>query len=193
MKSNNYAMFRQAMTLLDQGKAKEACRIAEELLQKSEEAYVLSGHLCLGLVYENGGEGVEVNLEKAISHYRHVNNIARDSLSYCYLARAYIKKGGKDYSAAERYLEEAMRISRIPEVYLGFALYYENGPSRDIKKAKKSYLCAAAMGRFQGFFGYSSVCRAEHQTIRALLADIARIVLGPIIAIFVGRGALDRF
>lgn len=181
------------MHLLDEGYAQDALKIGNELVTSDDESEKLSGYLCRGLAYEDGGNDMPPDVDKSIYNYRQAALIAPSSISFCYLARASMKRGCENgYNDALRYLHEAADIGITPEVMLGFAHYHRTKPDRDLEGAKRFYLRAAANGRFMGFFGYSEVSRELGQNIRALAVDCARIILGPLIALLMGGRAQDR-
>ena len=193
MNSERAKQFGKAMHLLDAGRAQDALGIGKCLLSSKDESYKLAGHLCVGLVYEEGGDDLARDIDKAIFHYHHAASIAQDPISFSYLARATMKKGVCEYPAALRYLVEGANLGEPPEVLLGFAQYYRTKPEKDLILAKKYYLRAALRGRFAGFFGYSSTCRELGQKGRALAMDVVRLIVGPFLALLFGRAAQDRF
>lgn len=194
LKNRRKDEFAQAMRLLDVGCAREALEIGNYLVSSDDEGDRLSGYLCRGLAYEDGGKDLEPDLEKSIDNYRRASLIAPDALSFCYLARASMKIAtGVGYQRAFRYLQEAEALGLTPEVILGFAYYYRTKPDVDLDAAKKNYMRAALAGRFAGFFGYAEVARLLGQNGRALVADCLRIALGPLIALLIGKRAQDRF
>lgn len=74
-----------------------------------------------------------------------------DSISFSYLARASMKRGGEGgYQDALKYLQEVAEIGLTPEVILGFAHYHRTEPDIDLDAAKRFYLRAAVGGRFGG-------------------------------------------
>ncbi|MGH8050612.1 MAG: hypothetical protein ACREPB_08150 [Arenimonas sp.] len=194
MKSVSTAKFRAAMKMLDCGDAAQALKIGKELLQSRDESHILAGHLCVGLIYETGGFDFTPDIETAVYHYRLAAAITPDPISFCYLARALMKRNEADYLSAYKYLNFAKEIKETPQVMLGFAQYYRTRPKNsDLASAKKYYLRAALHGRFDGFFGYASVCRELKQNFRALFVDCARLLTGPFIALLIGSDARDRF
>lgn len=193
MKSERAEKFGKAMRLLDAGLAQDALGIGKSLLSSKDESYKLAGHLCVGLVYEEGGDDLARDIDKAIFHYHHAVAAARDPISFSYLARAMMKKGACAYPAAFRYLVEAKNLGEPPEVLLGLAQYHRTKPDKDMVLAKRYYLRAALQGRFAGFFGYSSTCRELRQERRALAMDVVRLMAGPFLAFLLGRSAQDRF
>ncbi|MEG2802998.1 hypothetical protein [Stenotrophomonas sp.] len=192
--SSREVRFLHAMRLLDDGRAQEALQIGNALVSSDDEGDRLSGYLCLGFTYEDGGEGHRPDMERAIHNYRQAALIAPDPVTFCCLARSSMKRSdGDGYQDALRFLQEAAKLRLTPAVALGFAHYHRVKPHRDLEEAKKFYLRAAVSGRFSGFFGYSAVARELSQQGRALVADCIRTVLGPLIALLLGRRAQDRF
>lgn len=185
--------YKNAMQLLYSGRAMEAMVIGKELLNQSDVSHQLSGHLCVGLVYEEGGSGVPQDLNAAILHYHKAAVIAQEPLTFCYLARATMKKGDDYYSKAFTFLQEASKLGDPVEILLGYAHYYSTKKDPNPRTAKKYYLRAALRGRFAGFFGYSSLCRNLGQNGRALGMDVLRLFLGPMLAVLLGSSAQDEF
>lgn len=182
------------MRLLDDSCARGALEIGNDLVASEDEGDKLSGYLCRGLAYEDGGHDLQPDVEKSIYNYRQAALIAPDPIAFCYLARASMKRSGEcGYQDAFKYLQEAARIGWTPEVVLGFAHYHRTKPDVDLDAAKTFYFRAAAGGRFRGFFGYSEVARELGQNVRAFVADCVRIILGPLIALLLGKRAQDRF
>lgn len=193
MTSNGSSSFGEAMRFLYAGRATEALRIGERLLADPDASRKLSGHLCLGLVLEEGGSGVAQDLDAALVHYAEATAMAGGSLTSCYQARATMKKGPEYYDSAIEFLEKAQALGDDPEVLLGFAHYYRTKPNPQIELAKRFYLRAALRGRFAGFMGYSEVSRQVGQRGRALAMDIVRVSCGPFLTIFLGGAANDVF
>ena len=187
-------MFKEAMRLLEEGRAQAALQCADELVSSESEADRLSGYLSRGWVYEEGGPDLAIDLDRAIHNYLQVALIAPDWVSYANLARANLKKGGEcGFANAFKYLQECSKIKLTPEILLGFAIYHREKPDRDLEKAKEFYLRAALKGRFTGLFGFSEVARELRQYFRAAVADCIRITLGPIVVLFIGSRARDTF
>ncbi len=182
-----------ALKLLDKGAAAEALAIAEMLADSRDGAVRISGLICKGLVYEHGGQGVPMDLGKALHCYRSVALVTRDADTFCDMARVLLKQGGEQCEAGHRYLLEAARSKHSPEVSLGFAEYYRSRPVPDLSASRAHYLKAALAGRFRGFFGYSEISRKLGQPWRALGMDCLRLVLGPAIALLLGSKAQGRF
>ncbi len=192
--NNRKSHFSKAIRLLDEGRAHEALQVASLLLSSDDEGDKLSGYLCRGFAYEDGGEDLQPDLEKATHNFRQAALIAPDAITFCYLARTSMKRGGDSgYSHALIYLRHAADIAMTADVILGFAHYHHTKPDRDADCAKRFYLRAACRGRFAGFFGYSEVSRELGQHIRARAVDCIRIALGPFIALLIGRRAQDTF
>ncbi|MFV1849023.1 tetratricopeptide repeat protein [Stenotrophomonas maltophilia] len=183
--------FKVAMDLLSKGEAGKALSLAESLIESEDESKRLDGYLCRGMVYEDGGEGVCVDLDVALDSYRRVSLIAPSSIAFSNLARVSMKL--KDFSRAIRYLEIAGEFEMTPEVILGFALFHEESSSFDGRAAKRLYLRAALNGRFAGFFGYSRVARKLGERGRALAVDCIRVLLGPVIAFIIGKKSQFQF
>lgn len=191
--SESTPLFGEAMRLLHTGRAAAAMEIGERLLADPRPSSQLAGHLCVGLVFEEGGADVGRDLDAALLHFHEAAAIAENSLTLCYLARVSMKRGEADYGTALGFLQEAERRGDDPEILLGFAHYYRTKADPQLDMSKQYYLRAARRGRFAGFFGYSAVCRLAGQHGRALAADVARVVSGPFIALIQGRAAQDDF
>lgn len=183
--------FQKAMAYLDRRDARSALATADDLTGSPDERDQVSGYLCRGFVYEDGGDDLEPDLSKAIYNYRHASLLAPDSITFCCLARASMKLGEIGLSDAWKFLVEARALRDTPEVALGFAQYYRE--KSDFKKASYFYRSAAFSGRFAGFFGYAEVSRIMGQNGRALLADCLRVLLGPFIALLIGSKAQEQF
>jgi hypothetical protein len=183
--------FNVAMDLLSKGKAREALAWAEALIESEDESRRLDGFLCRGLVYEDGGEGVCVDLHVALDSYRRVSLIAPSSVAFSNLARVSMKL--KDFSRAAKYLGIAAEFEMTPEVILGLALFHEESSPFDGEAAKRLYIRAACKGRFAGFFGYSRVARKLGERGRAFAVDCIRVLLGPAIAVLVGKKSQYQF
>jgi len=161
-------------------------------LELSREGYKPADFL-LGLIYEFGGAGIRVDLDRAVCYYRRSVIGLRDATSLRYLARVLMKQGAAHYDAAFRHLEEAYLTEPSPELHIGLGWYYETSPVPNFALSRKHYLRAAVQGRFHGFFGYSRVSRAAGHRIRALLVDCIRLALGlPYFLIF-GKRAQNGF
>lgn len=179
------------MRLLERGDALRAFGIATALASSHDESEQLSGILCKGYIYEDGGAGFPPDLDKAIHYFREVAIAAPSTISFNNLARSFMKKG--DFDGARKYLSEAARMELTPEVLLGLAEYNRRRPERDLSAARAYYLKAALRGRFNGFFGYSEVSREMGHHINAIIMDFMRIIFGPLIGLLLRSRALDRF
>jgi len=194
MRGEDSDVFLEALRLLDQGSAQAALRIADDLVSSGNERERQQGFLCRGYAFEQGGTDLAVDLEKTMQSFRQVAVSAPHALTFCNLARVSMRKAGGDgHAEALRHLKEAAALGITPEVLLGFAQYHRTKPNPDLEIAKGYYLKAALRGRFAGFFGFAEVARERGESIRARVADVLRIVLGPVLAIVLGRRAQDRF
>ncbi|WP_147300573.1 hypothetical protein [Lysobacter silvisoli] len=183
--------FKEAMNCLDRGDVRSALAIADNLTQSPDERDQISGYLCRGFAYEDGGDGLTPDLAKAIHNYRKASLLAPDSITFCHLARASIKLGEAGLPEAWKFLVQAKTLRDTPEVILGFAKYYRE--KNEYEKAKYFYRSAALRGRFAGFFGYSEISRILGQNKRAMLVDSLRVLLGPLIALLIGNKAQEEF
>lgn len=194
MKNQRSRLFGEAIRLLDDGHALAALEIAEKLVSSDDPQDKLSGYFCRGAIYEDGGADFSIDIDRAIYNYRQVALLSPDWVAFNNLARMYMKKGGSGgFEEAKKYLDEAARIEISPEVLLGYALYYRKRPDSNVDMAKRFYLKAALRGRFYGLFGYSEVAREVGQPFRAIIADCARIFLGPFVVLLIGSKARNVF
>jgi len=177
---NVHADFKQAVQLLEHGQAHQALRLADSLTSSMDERHRLDGYMCRGMIFEEGGPDLCVDLDKALDSYRRASLIAPNSITFTSLARVSLKR--RAYAESLRFLQIAADHELTPEVLLGFA-----------SKAKSYYLRAALKGRFSGFFGYSRMSRKMGQPVRAALVDALRIIAGPLIALAIGARARYQF
>jgi hypothetical protein len=183
--------FRIGVRLLEKGQAAQALALAEELIRSEDEMDRVDGYSCRGMVFEDGGQDVAVDLDRSIDSYRRASLIAPNAVTFLYLARVTLKR--KEFPQSLRFLEISAGYEETPEILLGFAQWFEESDPPDYGMAKSYYAKAALSGRFAGFFGYSRVARAAGQPLRALAVDIARILSGPLIALAIGTRARFQF
>lgn len=183
--------FKIGVRLLERGQAAKALALAEDLIRSEGELDRLDGYTCRGMVFEEGGVDVEVDLDRSLDSYRRASLIAPNAITFLHLARVCLRR--KDFPQALRFLEMSAGYDVTPEILLGFAQWFEESDPGDSRKSKSFYLKAALRGRFSGFFGYSRVARAAGQPWRALAMDVARIVCGPFIALAIGKRARFSF
>lgn len=183
--------FRVGVHLLEKGQAVQALALAEELIRSDDEMDRLDGYSCRGMVFEDGGLDVAVDLDKSIDSYRRASLIAPNAVTFLHLARVTLKR--KEFSQSLRFLEISAGYEETPELLLGFAQWFEESDSPDYGMAKSYYAKAALRGRFVGFFGYSRVARVVGQPLRALAVDVLRILSGPFIALAIGARARFQF
>lgn len=183
--------FKQAIRLLEEGQARTALKLAERLVASATEMVRLDGHICRGIVYEDGGIDLEPDFGKAMDSYRRASLIAPCADTFIHLARMSMKMN--NYPAALRFLTISEDHEQTPEVLLGFGLYHEAHIPEGASAAKSYFVKAALRGRFAGFFGYSRVARSIDQNFRALGMDCMRIVSGPFIALAIGVRARYQF
>ena len=184
----------QAQVAFQEGKASESLLALEAVFREGDSANHAAGHLLKGLIYEYGGEGVQVDLPLAINHYRMASHLIgnSDPAPFLYLGRAFLKQGAESSASALKSIDQARSIRHTPEVDLAFAAYYE---ATNFKSTvvKKYYAKAALKGRFAGFFGLASVLRREGKHLTAMLVDVVRVLVGPILFIALGRSARKSF
>lgn len=194
MRSPNHERLLSAFKRLDQGVAKDALDLGSELLKSQSLGDQAEGHMCCGTAYEQGGDDLAIDLDKAIHSYRLLTLMAPSSIAYCYLARACMKTGSASrHEEAFRHLTEAERLDPTAVVHLGFATYYRGKKPADLPLARSHYLKAAIDGRFKGMFGYSELSREMGQRYRAFVADAIRISAGWLIALLIGQRAMEGF
>ena len=183
--------FRRAMQLLEDGRTREAAGLADALIESNSERERLDGYMCRGMVFEDGGDGIEIDLKKSLDSYRRASLIAPGSITFMSMARVSLGLG--DYSEAYKFLQLSRSYEVTPELLLGFALYFELSYPADPEKAMDYYFKAAMKGRFAGFFGYSRVARASGRRLKAFLMDCLRLLTGPFIALAIGARARYQF
>jgi len=191
MRTDDGLDYGAAIKLLHRGRAKDALFIAERLVASSVESERLDGYMCLGAVYEDGGDDVAIDLSRAISAYRQAAVINPCGLTFMSLARVQMLSGL--FPESFRSLGFALEYGESPELYLGFAQYYECNGAGELEKSAKFYRRAASTGRFAGFFGYSRVARLMGRKGVATLVDALRIVMGPFIFLLIGAKARYTF
>lgn len=179
------------MRLLDAGRPREALEVAELLLKSEHEADHASGFHAAGYIHEDGGQGLPVDLDRALANYRQVALISPDSVVYKNMARVCLKQS--QWEACLKYLELASSYELTPEVLLGFAEFNEKCPEGSAQDAMRYYAEAAKKWRFAGFFGYSRVARSQGRWLAALAVDICRLMLGPLFFVLIGSRATYRF
>lgn len=183
--------FRDAILLLKKSEASDALLIAESLIDSGNESTRLDGYVCRGMIYEDGGQDIEIDLPASLDSYRRASLIAPGSMTFLHLARVLLKMG--DPAAAYRYLEASSSYGTTPELLLGFATYHEEHVPMHSEEAKLFYRRVALRGLFSGFFGYARVSRKNGQNGRAFAMDCMRIILGPFIALVLGARARYQF
>lgn len=186
--------FAQAMRLLYNDRAEDALEIGKKLLGSDDLADRVSGMLCLGFVYEDGGTAVARNIELATNYFRQAAILAPCPETYCNLSRTIMKAGEDDFPDSLRYLKLAAEIKVTAQVLLGFGEYYRHTSPPNGRLARKYFFRAALKGSLHGFVGYSGVARMDGLHSRAIAMDFARFVTSPLLLIFFGRRALqERF
>lgn len=190
---NASKLLKEAQDAFHKRKASDSLEILNLVFREGGSSDDAAGYLLKGLIYEFGGDGISIDLVKAIESYRSASNIIHDSdsIPFLYLARALIKQGPGSYSSAFKCMQRASGACHTPEVDLAFASYYEL--TENLDAAKKYYTKAMFNGRFAGFFGLSSVLRKKGNKFQAALVDSCRIILGPFLFIFLGRKARASF
>lgn len=174
------------------GRLAEAAALATHLVDAGDP-WNIAGYLYRATAYENGGPGIDADLDKAISDYMKLSFISPGREVYLYLANALISRGGDGFDRAYGYLKEAEKYGTSPGLNLAFARYYEEARCPNISLACRYFFYAAAAGRFLGFFGLSRGLRKNGRPALAFLVDMTRYLLGPFIALLIGRKAQHRF
>jgi len=184
-------IIQQAILSIEQRRPMEALRALQSVIRTSSSA---QAHFLVGVILEFGGPDVAIDLERAISHYRCASHLIhnRDPLTLLFLARAHMKQGPARHAHALRYIREASKLRRIPEVDLAFATYYEVAePNIDLAKR---YLARGAMrGRLAGALGLARVLRATGSVRQAGFVDAMRMMATPFVLLLVGRKAFRAF
>lgn len=179
----------KAYLALKHGDLKTVLEAANTLLESDYSPVHGEAHWLRGAVFEFGGNGVNRDIKKSIASYRKAAYIVPHSRTYLSLARALMHSDQENASDAFRFIVEAEKLAIGADVYLAYARYYESQMVDDLTSASKYYFKAALRGRFTGFFGYSRCARKTGKKVRAGLMDVARVSLGPIIFLLLGRKA----
>jgi TPR repeat protein len=177
-----------------QRKRAAACLEALKRAAPNGSPTTATGYFLKGLVLEYGADGVQIDYAGSIDCYRRAARLSNDADAFPLLgiARVMLKRGGEDYRSALFYIQKASVSDHVPEVDLAFATYYEVAEN-DPGMAKKFYLKAAGRGRFAGFFGLASVLRMTGNNVQALAVDVIRLLVGPVLFVFLGRRARGSF
>lgn len=174
------------------GRFAEAASLATHLVDAGDP-WNIAGYLYRATAYENGGSAIDADLDKAISDYLRLSVLSPGRDTYLYLANALMSRGGDGFDRAYGYLKEAENYGPSPGLNLAYARYYEEARHPNIGLACKYFFSAAVAGRFLGFFGLSRGLRKTGRPALAFLVDIARYLLGPFIALLIGKKAQHRF
>ncbi len=190
---NTSKALKEAQEAFHARKASDSLKALEFVLREGESTNDAAGYLLKGLIYEFGGDGVSIDLVKAIESYRAASNRIHnsDSIPFLHLARALMKQGPESYPPAFKYMQQASAARHTPEVDLAFASYYEL--TENLDAARKHYMKAMFNGRFAGFFGLSSVLRKSGNNFQAVFVDSCRILLGPFLFLLLGKKARASF
>ncbi len=170
----------------------EAASLATRLIEAGEP-WSISGYLYRATAYENGDSFLKMDIDKAIFDYLKLSIISPGRDVYIYLSNALMTRGGGDFDRAYGYLKEAEKFGSSPGLSLAYARYYEESNRQDLNLAYKYFMAAARAGRFLGFFGAARILRKLEKPIKAFFWDMARYLLGPFIALLIGRKAQHRF
>lgn len=113
----------------------------------------------IGQIYERGADGIEKNLDQALSWYRKAIFEGDDPVAHAGLGRAYYEGTGveRDYVSALRHFEKAFAAG-LPEagIYLGIMYYHGIGTARDVRRAEK---CLEFAAKSEYFFAYGPLAR----------------------------------
>lgn len=179
----------------DSMQRKRASGLLEALKRKvpSGSPVDAQGYFLKGLTLEFGVDG-EVDFSGAIKCYRMASHLSRgpDSFPFLGIARVLMKQGPENHGAAFDYIKRASAANHTPEVDLAFATYYEM-TEQGLDLAKHYYLKAAIKGRFAGFFGLAYALRRTGHNVQAVLVDVVRLFVGPMLFIVLGRTARSSF
>jgi len=187
--------FRDTRLAIKEKKAIEVLETSGRLLSLEDTFSRFRGYLLRGHVFEYGGGGIKIDLQRAIADYRSAAILIRNSdpAPLLYLARAHMKQGSQEYPVALKYIREADSVEHTPEVDLAYAYFYETMAEPNFDAAKKHFLKAALSGRFAGFFGYAEVLRKTENRFFACMVDCIRVLLGPLLFLVLGKRASQSF
>ncbi|PJK05397.1 hypothetical protein CO612_03980 [Lysobacteraceae bacterium NML71-0210] len=177
-----------AKSLIERSNYIDALKIIEEKINSENKEERYSAHLMKGIIFESGNKDIEINLHKAKQSYKAASTIAshKSITPIIFLSRIMMKM--KDGNGMIEQLQNIEKLSKSADIDIALANYHATF-SKDISKEKKYYLRAALKGRFAGFFGLSRALRKEGKTIKAASLDTLRIIIGPVIALFLGKRA----
>ncbi len=110
---------------------KKAVNLLNEVINKNQN--FMPAYLTLGSIYENGGSGIDRNLQKAKEAYLQAaiqdNVYAMDNLASCFLSE-------RNFNDAFKWLNRAYEKGHLPVCHnLGDCYYYGNGTSQSYEKA----------------------------------------------------------
>jgi len=190
---NTREMLQKAQNAFRSRQGLKALHLLEAILAHGDSPDDAASHLLRGLIYEFGCEDVAVDLARAIGSYRAASNLIgnSDPIPFLYLARSLMKQGKDNYSGAFKAIQNACAARWTPECHLALGYFYEQ--SDDLDAARRHYGKAALNGRFAGFFGLSTVLRKSGKTTQAVLVDVCRILMGPLIFLVLGKRATSSF
>lgn len=194
MKRERSERFRRAMLLLEDGAAREALALADEMISSEDEGDRLAGYFCRGAIFEDGGDDLTPDIDQAMYSYRQASLIVPDAVTFGSLAKMSMKKGGDvGFRDALKYLQEASKIEETADIKLGFAEYYKARTPPDFVQARRYYWKAAKEGRIAGLAGLADVARLEDRPLRALGCVLMTVILGPIFYLLLGAKSRDVF
>lgn len=184
----------EAEALFKSGNYRSALTELAAAVKSNEPGADIASNLLGGLIYEYGGDSIDIDLAKAEKLYYQLIECTEgtDSVPYFHAARVLIKRGGEKAGRSLLLLKEAYRIRPSYEVVLGFAHYYEH-VDPDLDQAMKYYMRAARAGRFMGFFGVSRVLRRQGKAGASKVVSTLRIVVGPFVYALIGKRSAERF
>lgn len=177
-----------AKSLIEKGNYTEALKIIEDKIKSENKEERYSAHLMKGIIFESRNKDIEKDLRKAEQSYRTASQISshKSITPIIFLSRIMMKMKNKNGMIEQ--LRKIEGLSNSADIDIAIANYHATF-SKEISEEKKYFLRAALKGRFVGFFGLSNALRKEGKNIKATLLDALRIIIGPFIALFLGKRA----
>jgi len=126
----------------------------------------------IGEIYERGVEGVERDIQKALTWYRKGVFEGDDPLAHVGLGRAYLKGSGikQDYAMALKHFEKAYASgSREAHIYLGVMHSLGAGVRKDLDRAQQYFEVAAASEYFIAYAFLARLAFERGRVVRAVM------------------------
>lgn len=168
------------------GKAEEAAKRGDVagvlfLWKALADKGVWQAYARIGELYERGADGVDKNLDQALSWYRKAVFEGDDPVAHVGLGRAYYSGTGVelDYVSALRHFEKAF-AGGLPEagIYLGIMYYGGIGTQRDVRRAEKYFEFAAGSEYFFAYFKLARIAFDEGRYLRGVRLWVTGWLLG---------------